>query len=152
MSTAVPEPEPSSVAELIFRAWNSHEAHAFASIFPADAEFTAVLGHHAVGPEAIAELHVMPFARLFAAAELSLCGVRTRLLTPGLASVHADWSMEGHTTPHGDPLPGREGSMHIIAALRDGRWLPLIVHNADHGDTYAPFRDVASLEKPRVQD
>lgn len=152
MSTAVPEPEPSSVAELIFRAWNSHDAHTFDSLFPADAEFTDVLGHHAVGPEAIARLHVMAFARLFAAAELTLHGVRTRRLTPGLASVHADWSMEGHGTPQGVPLPHREGAMHIITELRDGCWLPLELHNADYGAPHESLRDAASLRELRGQD
>lgn len=140
--STTPPSEPSSVVERFFNAWNSHDAHALGGVFPADGEFTTVLGHHAVGPDAIAELHVMPFARLFADAELSCTDVRTRYLGPGLASVDADWSMKGHTNPRGEPLPGREGSLHLIAARRDNRWQPLVAHNLDYGDTYTPMRHI----------
>ncbi len=152
MTSPAPEPEASGVADLIFDAWNSHDAHALGSAFPVDGEFTDVLGHHAVGPEAIEQLHAMPFARLFAKAELTLRGVRVRHLAPELAAVHADWAMEGHTTPQGDPLPAREGSMHIVTTLRDGRWLPLDVHNADYGATYANLRDRDRSGNFRGQD
>jgi hypothetical protein len=151
VSNSAPETEPSGAAELVCSVWNSHDAHALGAVFPADGEFTDVLGHHAVGPEAIGRLHVIPFARLFAAAELTLPAVRVRRLTPEI------WRRCTRTGPwrgtpyrRAIPLPLRQGARHIVVVVRDGRRLPLDAHNSDYGAAYAPIRDLESLGTPEV--
>jgi uncharacterized protein (TIGR02246 family) len=47
------------------RAWNSHDAHAFAAIFARDADFTNVFGMVAQGREAIEGFHAPIFETMF---------------------------------------------------------------------------------------
>lgn len=122
---------PQDAATDLFAAWNTKDPRAFGAVFAPDAEFTDVVGNHARGRDAIAELHVFPFEKLFADATLTLIDVRDRDLTAGLSSLDAAWVVTGRTSPTGEPLPERTGVMHIVAAERDQAWVPLIVHNVD---------------------
>lgn len=135
-----PRPTPAEMTEHLFARWNAKDAGAFGAFFPEDGEFNDVIGQHAEGPQEIARMHTPAFARLFAQAELTCTSVRVRELAEGLASVDAAWRMTGQVSPVGDPLPAREGNMHLIAVRRDGGWLPLTVHNLDFGGVYESVR------------
>lgn len=126
-----PDQTPQAAVSAIFAAWNTKDPQTFGSVFPPDAEYTDVVGNYVRGPQAIAELHVFPFTRLFSGATLTLTELRDRTITPDWSSLDAHWRVTGHTTPVGEPLPEWTGVMHIVANQRDGQWLPVIVHNVD---------------------
>ena len=130
------ESEIQSVVEKLIQNWNTHDPSCFAASFAEDAQFTDVLGQTVQGRGEIARLHVVPFTRLFVAAELAVEQAPVKFVTGEVASVNLHWSMQGHTSVQGEPLPPRRGVMQLVVVRRDGRWWPVVAHNSDHTATY----------------
>ncbi|SMB83130.1 SgcJ/EcaC family oxidoreductase [Deinococcus hopiensis] len=124
--------------------WRTLDPLRFASSFAADAEFTDVVGNTARGQTAIAELHVMPFTKLFRNAVIDVEEMPIRFVTPDVACVNIHWTMRGHTSFQGEALPPRRGMLHLVVARRDGRWQPVVAHNTDHTAVYGRGASEAS--------
>ncbi|MFC4454840.1 SgcJ/EcaC family oxidoreductase [Deinococcus sonorensis] len=117
--------------------WRTLDPQRFAASFSEDAEFTDVVGNTARGRPAIAELHVMPFTRLFREAVIDVGDTPIRFVTPEVASVGVHWTMHGHTSAQGEVLPPRQGILHVVVAQQDGQWWPVVAHNTDHTAVYS---------------
>lgn len=124
------------VAAEVFQVWNTHRADEFGALFPAQARYVDVLAQVAVGPEEIAELHRLPFDRIFPRAVLAATDLTSRLLRDDVVSIDAGWTMTGHLSLAGAGLPKREGSMHLVVQRLDARWWPVVVHNYDYSNVY----------------
>ncbi|MFB9994774.1 SgcJ/EcaC family oxidoreductase [Deinococcus oregonensis] len=123
--------------------WKTLDPQRFSASFAADAEFTDVIGNTARGRAAIAELHVMPFTKLFKDAIIEVGQVSVKFVTSDVASVGVHWRMHGHRSFQGESLPPRQGFLHVVVTLQDGKWWPVVVHNADHTATYSRNGDGA---------
>ena len=113
------------------RAWNQHDAQAFAASFAEDADFTNVFGMPAKGRRAIEEFHAPIFATMFRDSALSLGETRIRFLRPDVAAVDARWEMTGAYDPHGNPWPKRRGLLSFVASRGERGWAFDVAHNMD---------------------
>jgi len=112
------------------RAWNLHDARAFAAVFAEDADFVNVFGMPAKGRKAIEEFHAPIFATMFRESRLSLVEKRVRFLRDDVAAVDACWEMTGARDPQGNPWPRRRGLLSFVAT-RDGGWRFDVAHNME---------------------
>ena len=112
-------------------AWNRHDAHAFAETFAEDADFTNVLGVGAHGRGPIERFHAPVFETIFKQSHQIATDVRTRFITPNVASVDVRWEMTGATAPDGTPIPLRKGLLNWLVRNREGRWLITVMHNQE---------------------
>jgi uncharacterized protein (TIGR02246 family) len=128
-------------------AWNRHDAHAFATAFAEDADFTNVFGMVQHGRNAIEAAHAPIFKTMFRDSELAVKETRTRLIRPEVAVVDVHWTMKGARDPLGNPWPDREGLLNWTVTDHGGRWLIDVSHNMD-----LPSPDLAmaqaALSKP----
>jgi uncharacterized protein (TIGR02246 family) len=120
-------------------AWNIHDAHAFASTFTDDADFTNVAGTPAQGRANIAAFHAPVFATIFKDSH-QISTVRSiRFLTADLAAVDVDCEMTGAKAPDGTPRPYRKALINTVMQKQsDGSWLILILHNSELTSFVAP--------------
>ncbi len=140
-----------AIIDRLERAWNAHDAAAFASVFRADATFTNVFGIEILGREAIARGHAPIMATMFRDSTLTMDAPKVTPLASGLAWVGAYWRMTGAYDPHGAPWPERRGVMHFVAAADDNGWQIAAFTNMDMppNETVAAMRDkLASGSQP----
>src|ERR1700722_2186433 len=110
-------------------AWNHHDAHAFASLFAEDADFTNVVGLTAHGRKAIEDFHAARFSTTFKNSNLSAKDVTIRFITRQVASVDVHWEMTGALDSSGAPVPLRKGLLNFIVTDHDDRWSIAVMHN-----------------------
>jgi uncharacterized protein (TIGR02246 family) len=120
-----------AIVDQLVVAWNHHDAHAFAAVFAADADFTNVIGKGASGRQNIQEFHASVFSTLFKNSHLECSDIKVRLIRPDIAAVDAHWSMTGAVDPSGNPWPNRTGLMNFVATKESGNWQILVFHNMD---------------------
>jgi uncharacterized protein (TIGR02246 family) len=131
-SSAQPDEKPiQQLVSNFMNAWNEHDAHAFAESFAEDADFTNVRGAGAHGRGAIEQFHAPVFATIFKQSHQTATEVRTRFITPNIASVDVRWEMTGSTAPDGTPVPLRQGLLNWVVTNHGGKWLITIMHNQD---------------------
>ncbi|MEP7206624.1 MAG: SgcJ/EcaC family oxidoreductase [Casimicrobiaceae bacterium] len=105
------------------RAWNSHDASEYASLFTDDGDVVNVLGWWWKGrPEIKARLSDA-FAWVFRDSTLTIDDVQVRFLDPSTAVVHVLWTLDGAKVPPGAPAPPRQGIQVQLMRKSDGRWL-----------------------------
>jgi uncharacterized protein (TIGR02246 family) len=125
--------------EQFLKAWNIHDAHAFALTFTEDADFTNVAGVHAQGRSNVEAFHAPMFAGRFKDTHQTARVRSIRFLRPDLAAVDVDWEMNGAKSADGSPRPDRKGLLNwVMAKQGDGSWLIQIMHNTDLTDFPAP--------------
>ena len=112
-------------------AWNQHDAHLFAESFAEDADFTNVIGLGGHGRGAIEQFHAPVFETIFKQSHLSITDVRTRFISPDIASVDVRWEMTGATERDGTPIPLRKGLLNWLVTKNDGGWLITVMHNQE---------------------
>jgi uncharacterized protein (TIGR02246 family) len=120
-----------SIEHRLIEAWNRHDAHAFAAVFAADAEFTNVFGMQATGRGGIEQFHAPIFETMFKDSHLSADSVRTRLIRPDVATLDLRWSMTGARDPMGNEWPRRRGLISIVATRDHEEWLIATMHNME---------------------
>lgn len=128
------------------RAWNSHDAGAFAAVFAEDADFVNVFGMPAKGRKAIEDFHAPIFATMFRESRLSLTAPEVRFLRPDVAAVDARWEMDGARDPHGKPWVKRRGLLSFVATRDEGAWRFAVAHNME-----LPVTDDMANAQRRVQ-
>jgi uncharacterized protein (TIGR02246 family) len=130
-STLEPEQATDEIVAAMVRAWNSHDAHAFAAIFARDADFTNVFGMVARGREEIEGFHGPIFETMFKDSSLTAMQTRTRPIRPDVAAADIHWEMSGARDPSGDQWPSRHGLMSLLLAREEGSWSIAVMHNME---------------------
>lgn len=108
--------------------FNSHNAAAVGALFAEDADFTNLRGASLRGREKIQANLATLFKGVLKDAKRTDSPRDIRLLTPTLASVDFDDTIEGVPAPDGKPSPPRKGLMSWIVAKQGGAWRILIFH------------------------
>lgn len=130
-STREPEQATDAIVAAMVRAWNSHDAPAFAAVFTPDADFTNVFGMVARGREEIEGFHAPIFETMFRDSRLSATQTRVRPIRPDVAAVDIRWEMSGARGPSGDRWPVRRGLMNLVLTREGGTWSIDVMHNME---------------------
>jgi uncharacterized protein (TIGR02246 family) len=112
-------------------AWNKHDAHAFAETFAEDADFNNIFGVGDHGRHAIEQFHATRFQTMFKQSHQTATDIRTRYITPSIASVDIRWEMTGALAPDGTPIPLRSGLLNWLVTKQNGKWLITVMHNQE---------------------
>lgn len=124
------------------RAWNAHDADAWAAMFVHDASFTNVFGIEMIGRDAIANTHRHIMTTMFRASRAQMDVTSIRFVRPDVASVSIRWRMWGAYDIHGNPWPDRHGLMALVMTSEADGWRIAVLHNMDvpEPDQVAGFR------------
>jgi len=112
-------------------AFNRHDAAAMGALFAEDADFTNLRGASLHGHEKIQANFVTLFKGILKDAKRTDSARDIRLLTPTLAAIDSDDTIDGSLAPDGKPNPLRKGLMSWIATKQGGMWHILIFHEQD---------------------
>lgn len=124
------------------RAWNQHDAHAYAALFADDGDVVNVVAWWWKGRTEIEGNLTRMFATVFHESTLAFTQVDVRFLTPEIVVVHARWTMTGARMPPGIPEP-REGLQTLTVQKQNGKWLIAAFHNTN----YVPPRAMTPEKK-----
>ena len=116
-------------ADLV-RAWNRHDAKAFAVLFAADAAFIDVVGQTAEGRAAIEQLHAPLFATVFKESHVEPTGLHVRFVKSDVAAVDSTWGVTGYADPDDSKHSLRKAVMIVsfIMLKHQGRWSVAVMH------------------------
>jgi len=112
-------------------AWNRHDAHAFATLFAEDANFTNWRGMSATGRSKIEEFHAPIFATIFRNSHLENTDTKIRFIRADVAAVDVRWEMKGALDAQGNPKPDRRGLLNFVMSKNAGQWQIIVMHNLD---------------------
>jgi uncharacterized protein (TIGR02246 family) len=112
-------------------AWNRHDAHAFATAFAQDADFTNWRGLGATGRSKIEEFHGPMFTTVFRNSHQAYTEIKIRFIRADVAAVDVHWEMTGVLDAQGNPRPDRQGLLNFVMAKDAGQWQIIVMHNLD---------------------
>jgi uncharacterized protein (TIGR02246 family) len=112
-------------------AWNRHDAHAFATAFAEDADFTNWRGVGATGRSKIEESHAPMFTTVFRNRHQAYTEIKIRFIRSDVAAVDVHWEMTGVLDAQGNPRPDRQGLLNFVMAKDAGQWQIIVMHNLD---------------------
>src|ERR1700730_13182 len=115
--------------------FNNHDAHAWALPFTEDGDFTNVTGLTRHGRKEFEERFAGLFAGPLKNAHRTYSVKSIRFLTPGIASVDADWEMTGSKAADGSENPVRKGLFHWIITRQNDHWLFAAFHEFEFAPT-----------------
>jgi uncharacterized protein (TIGR02246 family) len=101
------------------------------ALFADNADFTNLRGASQHGREKIQANFVTLFKNILKDARRTDSARDIRLLTPTLAALDSDATIDGSLAPDGKPNPLRKGLMSWIVAKQGGAWHILIFHEQD---------------------
>lgn len=104
------------------RAWNTHDATAYAALFTEDGEVVNIVGWWWKGRQEIENKLKAAFTFVFKTSTLTITDVHVRFLKPDVAVAHVKWTMTGAKTPPGVPEP-RQGIEIQVLKKQRGKWL-----------------------------
>jgi len=112
-------------------AWNRHDAHATATAYVEDGEFSSTTGVPSHGWKDL-EAHYNEIFTTFLKDAHRTDTVRSiRFLTPEIASVDIDWQMTGARTRDGKDAPNRKGLLTwVVTKQHSGKWMITIYHES----------------------
>jgi uncharacterized protein (TIGR02246 family) len=111
-------------------AWNRHDAHATATAYVEDGDFSSTTGVPSHGWKEL-EAHYNEIFTTFLKDAHRTDTVRSiRFLGPGIASVDIDWQMTGARTRDGKDAPNRKGLLTWIVTKNNGQWRITIYHES----------------------
>jgi uncharacterized protein (TIGR02246 family) len=111
-------------------AWNRHDAHATATAYVEDGDFSSTTGAPSHGWKEL-EAHYNEIFTTFLKDARRTDTVRSiRFLGPGIASVDIDWQMTGAKTRDGKDAPNRKGLLTWIVTKHNGQWMITIYHES----------------------
>ncbi len=133
-SSSAPDTNESGIRQLIADysdGVNHHDAHAVASLFAEDSDFTNMRGMSHHGRKEIEPF----FGTLFSGPLKNVHRTDTvksiRMLAPDLAAVDGFWEMTGTRTADGTENPLRKGLFDYVVTRQNGRWFILVFHESD---------------------
>ena len=120
------------------KAFNDHNAKAFAGFFLPDGEFTNVTGIYIKGQKKIEEFHRPMFSgdtssghSSFKNAIIKMEEPRIRFIQKDIASVDILWGLDHAISPGGKDSGHRRGLITWTIIKQRGKWSILIMHNAN---------------------
>jgi uncharacterized protein (TIGR02246 family) len=123
---------PEEIPALFARAWNDRDPDALASLFDEDAEFVNVTGLCWHGRESIRKAHAYGLERIVNKTLLAVDEIKVKLLSPGIAVVHARMTRSGQ--PPADAViqsgPRTTIVSFVVHRIVD-RWQCASAHNTD---------------------
>lgn len=105
--------------------------NAFAELFAPDAEFVNVVGLWWKGRPEIKSAHEFTHQTIFKSSRLTIHEMETRFPAPEIGIVRCRWTLEGHVTPEGAPLPPRVGLLVNVLRRAGDKWLIIDSQNTD---------------------
>jgi uncharacterized protein (TIGR02246 family) len=129
-STAQASPE--EIPALFACAWNERNPDAIASLFDEDAEFVRDTGLCWHDRESIRKGHADGLEGSFSNSTMETSETKVKLLSPGVAVVHARMTLSGGESAGALAQPGPRTMVVSFVAHRVGdRWLCASAHNTD---------------------
>ncbi len=112
-------------------AWNRHDAHATATRYVEDGDFSSTTGIPSHGWKALEDHYNEIFTTFLKDAHRTDTVKSIRFLTPEIASVDIDWQMTGAKTRDGQDAPNRKGLLTwIVTKQHNGQWMITIYHES----------------------
>ena len=124
-------PAVTAVVQSFADTWNRHDMAAFGQLFAPDAQFVNVVGIWWKGRAAIQGAHEFTHSNMFKHSRLTLESTEVRFPVEQIAIARSKWSLHGHTTPEGAPLPPRTGVLVNILAQSAQGWKIIDSQNTD---------------------
>jgi uncharacterized protein (TIGR02246 family) len=116
------------------RAWNRHDARAFAAVFQPDGILINMFGIELTGRAAIERVHDRTFATMFRDSRLQTDPGIARFLRADVATVPVRWRMTGAYGADGSPRPDLRGLMTATLTCDGGAWHIAVLHNMELPD------------------
>lgn len=109
----------------------ARDAAALAALFAEDADFVNVVGIWWRDRAAIERAHAYGLATFFADSTLRVGRVRTRMLGPDHAVVHARLRLSGQHRPEGGTADDRQTILSLVATRGQQGWTVVSAQNTD---------------------
>jgi uncharacterized protein (TIGR02246 family) len=130
---------PQEIPALFARAWNERDPDALAALFDEDAEFVNVIGERWHDRESIRKAHAYGLERIFNQSRLSVDETKVKLLSPGIAVVHARMTLSGEAPAGAVHQSGaRTWIMSFVVHRIVDRWQCASAHHTDVSTATAP--------------
>jgi uncharacterized protein (TIGR02246 family) len=120
---------PGVLVDGLVRAWNVHDAKAFAALFAEDADFVNVAGTLWKGRAEIQAKHEAAHAARFKTSTLAATSTVVRRLGSDVAILHFRWELTGAVDAPGQASPPRPGVMQLVAARQADGWRIVAAQN-----------------------
>jgi uncharacterized protein (TIGR02246 family) len=111
-------------------AWNRHDAHATATAYVEDGDFSSTTGIPSHGWKELEAHYNEIFTTFLKDAHRTDTVKSIRFLGPDIASVDIDWQMTGARTRDGKDAPNRKGLLTWIVTKHNGQWMITIYHES----------------------
>ena len=111
-------------------AWNRHDAHATATAYVEDGDFSSTTGIPSHGWKDLEAHYNEIFTTFLKDAHRTDTVKSIRFLGPDTASVDIDWQMTGARTRDGKDAPNRKGLLTWIVTKHNGQWMITIYHES----------------------
>ena len=111
-------------------AWNRHDAHATATAYVEDGDFSSTTGIPSHGWKELEAHYNEIFTTFLKDAHRTDTVKSIRFLGPEIASVDIDWQMTGARTREGKDAPNRKGLLTWIVTKHNGQWMITIYHES----------------------
>jgi uncharacterized protein (TIGR02246 family) len=111
-------------------AWNRHDAHATATAYVEDGDFSSTTGIPSHGWKELEAHYNEIFTTFLKDAHRTDTVKSIRFLGPDTASVDIDWQMTGARTRDGKDAPNRKGLLTWIVTKHNGQWMITIYHES----------------------
>jgi uncharacterized protein (TIGR02246 family) len=123
---------PEEIPALFARAWNERDAEALALLFDEDAEFVNVSGLCWHNRDAIRKAHADGLERTVNGSLLAIDETKVKLLSPGIAVVHARMTLSGQSAAGAAAPPGPRTTIvsFVVHRIVD-RWQCASAHHTD---------------------
>ena len=121
---------PQEIPALFARAWNERDPDALALLFDEDAVFVNVAGERWHDRASIRRAHAYGLERIFNQSLLSIDDTKVKLLSPGIAVVHAAMTLSSEAPAGATPQPGARTSIvsFVVHRVVD-RWQCASAHH-----------------------
>jgi uncharacterized protein (TIGR02246 family) len=116
-------------------AFNRHDAHAWATPFAEDGDFTNVTGLYLHGRKDFEERFTTLFATRLKNAHRTATVRHTRFITPDVAAVDAEWELVGSKASDGSDNPIRKGLFNFVMTRQNGRWVFAVFQESEFAPT-----------------
>ena len=123
--------EATRVMEKFADCWNRHDMEEFASLFALNAEFVNVVGLWWKGRAEIRKAHEFAHATFFKNSRLTMDEIEIRIVDEQVLIARCRWTLIGHVTPDGAPLPPRTGILVNILVRAESGWSIIDSQNTD---------------------
>jgi uncharacterized protein (TIGR02246 family) len=112
-------------------AWNRHDAHATATAYVEDGDFSSTTGVPSHGWKELEAHYTEIFTTFLKDAHRTDTVRSVRFLTPDIAAVDIDWQMTGAKTRDGKDIPIRKGLLDwVVTKQHNGQWMITIYHES----------------------